>query len=192
MGDAVDAGSGHNGPMPTYLGFLRAINLGARRVFPKDDLRRVVSSLGFDDVATHLNTGNVRFTTRMRSRTRIEQALEKAFHDDRGFDVPTIVFTRDEFAALAADARALSEARPRLARHYVYLLREPLPAEQAAAVEATSGPRGEMRVIGRAAHALLAPGYSEGTVDPLSAAPLLGTATNRNINVVGALADRWC
>lgn len=180
------------GRVPTYLGFLRAINLGAKRVFPKGDICRVVSELGFEDVATHLNTGNVRFSTRMRSRARIEQALERAFHADRGFEVPTIVFTTDEFARIADDARALNGARPNLARHYVYLLKDELTPEQAALVEATSSAKGEMVVSGRAAHALLGPGYSDGTVDPLSAAKLLGIATNRNLNVVGALADRWC
>lgn len=178
--------------MPTHLAFLRAINLGAKRVFPKDDIRRTVASLGFDEVVTHLNTGNVRFDTRMRSRRRIEESLERAFAADRGFDVPTIVFSVPEFVGIAETARALSAARPGLARHYVYLLKEELSAEAAAQVEATSGPVGEMVVRGRAAHALLGPGYADGTVDPLAAAKLLGVATNRNLNVVSSLADRWC
>ena len=52
--------------MTVYLAFLRAINLGSRHVFPKDDIRRVVEACGFDDVATHINTGNVRFSTTKR------------------------------------------------------------------------------------------------------------------------------
>ena len=178
--------------MPTYLAFLRAINLGAKRVFPKDDIRRAVEAAGFEDVATHLNTGNVRFTSRMRSRARIEQALEREFFADRGFEVPAIVFSAAEFAALAAEARELSAARPGLSRHYVYLLKEEPSASVVAQVEATSGPLGEMIVRGRAAHALLGPGYQDGTVDPLRAAKLLGIATNRNLTVVSGLADRWC
>ncbi len=178
--------------MPTYLAFLRAVNLGAKRVFPKDDLRRAVESLGFEDVVTHLNTGNVRFTSRMRSRTRIERLLERQFLADRGFDVPTIVFPTGEFAALAAESRALGADHPGLARHYVYLLKEELAPEVAAAVEATSGPHGDMVVRGRAAHALLGPGYEDGVVDPLRAAKLLGVATNRAHTVVSALAERWC
>ncbi|WP_159501195.1 DUF1697 domain-containing protein [Microbacterium sp. 18062] len=178
--------------MPTYLAFLRAINLGAKRVFPKDDIRRAVEAAGFEDVTTHLNTGNIRFGSRMRSRDRIERALEREFRSDRGFEVPAIVFEASEFAALAASARELSASRPGLSRHYVYLLKDELPAEVAARVEATSGPAGEMVVRDRAAHALLAPGYQHGTVDPLRAAKLLGVATSRNLNVVTGLAERWC
>ncbi|GAA3917479.1 DUF1697 domain-containing protein [Microbacterium invictum] len=178
--------------MATRLAFLRAINLGAKRVFPKADILRVVTSVGFEDVATHINTGNVRFDTRMRSRPRIEATLEQAFASDRGFDVPTVTFSATEFADLAAEAQQINADHPGLARHYVYLLKEPLAVEQCAAVEATRTEHGRMLVRDRAAHALLTPGYQNGTVDPLGAARLLGVATNRNLNVIQTLAAKWC
>lgn len=178
--------------MATYLAFLRAINLGPTRAFPKGDIQRAVADAGFEGVATHINTGNVRLETRMRSRARIEDALERAFFADRGFEVPTIVFSAAEFADVAADVRRLGEEHPGLARHYVYLLKDELTPEQVAAVESRADERGRMLVRGRAAHALLEPGYQDGQVDPLAAAGLLGTATNRNANVVQTLATKWC
>lgn len=191
MTDAVRRGIRHDGGMPTNLAFLRAINLGAKRVFPKDDIRRVVEAAGFTDVETHINTGNVRFSTPMRSRAKIETALESAFLADRGFEVPTIVFSAAEFAAIAREAERLSAENPGLARHYVYLMKDEPPAETAARVRALATAAGEMVVLGRAAHALLRPGYEAGTVDPLGAAKLLGVATNRNLNVVRTLAQKW-
>ena len=80
--------------MPTYVAFLRAINLGATRKFPKDAIKAAAEKAGFTDVETYINTGNLRVTTRMRSRAKVEAALEKAFLEDRGFEVPTIAFTR--------------------------------------------------------------------------------------------------
>lgn len=176
--------------MTTYLAFLRAINLGPTRKFPKGDIVRAVEAAGFRDVATHINTGNVRFTSAMRSRPRIEAALEEAFRADRGFEVPTIVFTADEFADLAREAHAVT--RDDLARHYVYLLKQEPTDAARAAVEATNTEVGEMIVRGRAVHALLRTGYQDGVVDPLGAAKLLGVATNRNLNVVTTLAQKWC
>ena len=178
--------------MATFLAFLRAINLGRTRVFPKGDIQRVVTEAGFENVETHINTGNVRFESRMRSRAKIEATLEQAFARDRGFEVPTIVYTAKEFAALAAEAQAITAAHPGLARHYVYLLKEPLTDEQRATVEEATTGAGRMLVRDRAAHALLRPGYQDGTVDPLGAAKLLGVATNRNLNVVTTLAAKWC
>ncbi len=185
-------GSGQDERVATHLGFLRAINLGATRVFPKGDIRRVTEDAGFDDVQTHISSGNIRFDTRMRSRAKIEQTIERAYAADRGFDVPTITFRADEFAALAAAAVALDDENPGLARHYVYLLKDELDAETSALVEARTTDAGRMVVRGRAVHALLLPGYHDGTVDPLGAVKLLGVATNRNLTVVRTLAEKWC
>jgi uncharacterized protein (DUF1697 family) len=191
--DAGVRGIRNDGGMPTYLAFLRAINLGPKRVFPKDDIRRAVEGSGFTDVETYINTGNVRFSTPMRSRAKIEAALEAAFAADRGFEVPTIVFTAAEFAEIAREAEQLSAQNPGLARHYVYLMKEEPSAESVARLaELATVPTGRMVVRGRAAHALLGPGYQDGSVDPLNAVKLLGVATNRNLNVVTTLARKWC
>lgn len=176
--------------MPSYVAFLRAINLGATRKFPKDAIRASVESAGFSDVATYINTGNVRLSTRMRSRARIEARLEQAFLADRGFEVPTIVYAPGELARIAADARDL--ATPDLERHYVYLLKDDLSPEQVAQVEDRSTESGRAVVRNRAAHLLLGPGYHQGNVDPLGVAKLLGVATNRNARVVTTLAEMWC
>ncbi|MFK4806729.1 DUF1697 domain-containing protein [Microbacterium sp. ZW CA_36] len=178
--------------MPTYVAFLRAINLGANRKFAKEDIRRVVESSGFTDVETHINTGNVRFTTPMRSRAKIEKTLADAFAADRGFDVPTMVFTTAEVADIAREAAALSAEHPGLERHYVYLLKDELPRDVVARVEGLATDAGGMVVRGRVAHALLGPGYQAGTVDPLGAAKLLGVATSRNLTVITAIAAKWC
>lgn len=178
--------------MPIYLAFLRAINLGAKRVFPKDDIRRAVEDAGFDGVQTHINTGNVRFESRLRSTSRIEAALESAFVADRGFEVPTMVYTAREIASIAEDARALDAEHPGLARHYVYFVKNAPSAELTAQIEATATDAGEMVVRGRAVHALLGPGYQDGKVDPLRAAKLIEPTTSRNVTVVYALADKWC
>lgn len=178
--------------MATYLAFLRAINLGSTRVFPKADIQRVVAETGFENVETHINTGNVRFDSRMRSRQKIETLLEQAFARDRGFEVPAIVYSTAEFTEIARHADELDAAHPGLARHYVYLLKDEPDADARRAVEATASDKGEMVVRGRAAHALLRPGYQDGRVDPLGAAARLGVATNRNVTVVRTLAQKWC
>src|SRR6187431_304093 len=108
------------GRMGTYVGFLRAINLGAKRKFPKAAIIAAVEKAGFTDVETYINTGNVRFDTTLRSRAKIEAALEKAFEAEAGFAVPTIVFTQKELVAIADEAESFGHG----GRHYVSLLKE--------------------------------------------------------------------
>lgn len=180
-------------PMPTYVAFLRAINLGANRKFAKADIVAATEAAGGTDVLTHINTGNVRLTTTLRSRAKVEAALEAAYAERQGFEVPTIVYTPAELVAIADDARALTAARADLERHYVYLLKDEPDPELVAAIEARSDDVNAVVVRGRAAHLLLGPGYQAGGVDPYKTEKALQVvATNRNFNVVTTLADKWC
>jgi len=174
--------------MTTYVGFLRAINLGASRKFPKDAIVAAVESLGFAGVATHINTGNVRFETTMRSRARVEAALEGAFRDATGFEVPTIVMTPAELREALARAEAFGHG----GRHYVsFLKHEPDPA-QVAAIEARSGAEEVARVGGRAVHLMLGENYHQARLTNTVVEKHLGVATNRNLTVVRAIVDKWC
>src|SRR5437879_726303 len=93
--------------MPTHLGFLRAVNIGKRQ-FKTADLKAVLSGAGYGDVATYIQTGNIRITSPVRSRAKIEAELEALFLADRGFEVPTIVFSPAELRQVAADADDLA------------------------------------------------------------------------------------
>lgn len=175
--------------MPTYVAFLRAINLGATRKFPKADIVAAVEAAGGTEVVTHLNTGNVRLTTRLRSRTRVEQALERAFAADRGFDVPTIVLTPEEVVRIAADADDLGKGHQ--GRHYVSLLKQE-PSEQGAAALEAAGGGGEWVVVrGRAVHLLLGPAHRTSRLTNDVVERHLGAATNRNVTVIRAVASKW-
>lgn len=177
--------------MPSYVAFLRAINLGPNRKFPKDAIKSCVEAAGCTGVETHINTGNVLLQTPLRSRAKVEAVLEASFAADRGFPVPTIAFTLAELAAMAADAEELHAGRE-LDRHYLYLLKDAPTAASVAAAERASDDVNQLVVRGRAAHVLLGPGYVNGQVDPFRVEKLLGVATNRNFNVVTTLARKWC
>jgi uncharacterized protein (DUF1697 family) len=174
--------------MPTYIAFLRAINLGKRR-FAKAAIVEACEAAGCTDVETYINTGNVRLTTPLRSRAKVEAALEKAFRAEAGFEVPTIVFTPQELSQVAADADELAAAHSGLL--YVSLLKD---APTAAAVKkldgaGKEGERAEVR--GRAAHLLLGQDYHSAKLGNAVVERHLGVATNRNATVIRTLAGKW-
>jgi len=175
--------------MPTYIAFLRAINLGATRKFPKAAIVRACEAAGFTDVETYINSGNVRVTTSMRSAAKVEAALEKAFAEEAGFDVPTIALTRQELRDIAADAVELGEDHD--GRYYVSLLkRAPSPGSVRKLDDA--GTAGERAVVrGRGAHLLLGQDYHTATLGNAVVEKYLGVATNRNLNVIRTLAEKW-
>lgn len=177
--------------MATYIAFLRAINLGAKRKFPKDAIVAAVEAAGFTGVATYINTGNVRFDTTLRLRAKIEAALEKVFEAKAGFAVPTIVFTQKELREIADEAASLSQSLGHGGKHYVSLLKEAPTAAAVKKLEDSITTEEVARVGGRAVHLLLGGHYHEATLTNASVEKHLGVATNRNLNVIRALAEKW-
>jgi uncharacterized protein (DUF1697 family) len=174
--------------MATYVAFLRAINLGATRKFPKEAIVAATEAAGFDDVATHINTGNVRLETRMRSRARIETALETAYREDRGFEVPTIVYRADELRAVVADADRLGEGHD--GKHYVWLLKDAPSDALRRELEGLSTEHERVGLSERAVHLLVDGGFLDATLlKPVE--KRIGVATNRNVTVLRALVPKW-
>jgi uncharacterized protein (DUF1697 family) len=175
--------------MPSYVAFLRAINLGATRKFPKDAIKAAVESTGCTGVET--NTGNVRLTTRMRSRAKVEAALEKAFLADRGFEVPAIVFTPAELLNIVADVDELWAEYGQPQAHAVTLFKQPPPADAVETVVALD--LGDVPVVrGRVAHVLLMNNVHESKVLASKEFARLGKGTARYDRVIRAVTDRWC
>lgn len=175
--------------MATYVGFLRAINLGATRKFGKDAIVAATEGAGFTGVATHINTGNVRLETRMRSRARIEDALERAYRDDRGFAVPTMVVTAAELVAIGDDVDRLGAGHE--GRQFVTLLKHDPDPEAVAALEARSTDLERVVVVGRVAHLLVGDDYLASSLAP-AIEKALGVGTSRNVTVIRALVKKWC
>ena len=175
--------------MPTYIAFLRAINLGPTRKFPRDAITAAAEKAGFTDVETYINTGNVRVTTSMRSRAKVEAALEKAFLADRGFEVPTIAFTPAEITAIADEATEFAKDHDGL--HYVSLLKDEPSAELVEKIESAGKGAESARVGGRAVHLLLGANYHEAKLNNSSVEKLMGVATNRNLKVIRTIAEKW-
>jgi uncharacterized protein (DUF1697 family) len=87
--------------MALYVAFLRAINVGTRRV-SKDRLVKPFEELGFDDVSTFIASGNVIFRTSDKA-SDAEPAIEAALGKALGFEVVTFVRSRSAVARVVRD-----------------------------------------------------------------------------------------
>jgi uncharacterized protein (DUF1697 family) len=86
--------------MAKYVALLRAVNVGKRKV-GMADLRALCEDLGYRDVATYVNSGNVVFSAPGAAKS-IETAMERALQRLCGFDVPTVVRSAVQWSKLAA------------------------------------------------------------------------------------------
>lgn len=186
------ARTSYAGDVPSYIAFLRAINLGANRKFPKDAIRAAAERAGFSAVETHINTGNVRLTTAMRSRAKVETALEQEFAADRGFEVPTIAFHPGELREIVRVGDQVAAAHPEAVRHYVTLLKTEPDTGLDAALAALTEPGVHVEVVGRAVHVVPDHVLGQGGPQNDRIEKLLGVATTRNQTVLRAVVQKWC
>lgn len=84
----------------TYLALLRGINVGGKNLIPMSELRDVFCGLGFEDVQTYIQSGNVLFRGTGVDESIIESALSDAF------DYPgrVVAMTRRRYLGAVAQA----------------------------------------------------------------------------------------
>ena len=78
--------------MARYVAFLRGINLGSTNKVSMPRLRELAEGLGYTDVVTYINSGNLVLTATDPAAT-IEQRLTEAIADELGLKVDVAVRT---------------------------------------------------------------------------------------------------
>jgi uncharacterized protein (DUF1697 family) len=176
--------------MPVFVAFLRAVNVGKRK-YPMAELRAALTEAGFEEVETHIQTGNVLLRTSLRSRAKVVAALETAMLEDRGFEVPVVLLTPEELTSTYDEAVRLAAGRT-LKGHYLSLLLEKPTKKGTEAIEARSDEGEEVRVGERAVHLMLtSKPFHEARTGNAEVEKQLGVATTRNLTVITKLAEKW-
>jgi uncharacterized protein (DUF1697 family) len=133
--------------MSTRIAFLRAVNLGRRRV-PMPRLVAVCEGLGYADVWTWINSGNAVFDA-SGSRAAVERAMERALEDEFGFECTTFVRTPAELRkSLDATPFPVDDGDT----HFVTFLKKAPTAAQRKALEGLSGDFDTLVVVGPDVH----------------------------------------
>lgn len=170
--------------MTVRVGFLRAVNLGGRRV-AMSRLLTVCESLGYVDVWTYVNSGNVVFDT-TGARASIETAMQEALEDEVGFECTT-------FVRRATELKRVLDATPFTVgagdTHFVTFLKRAPAASDAKRLEELSngfdtlivqGADVHWRMRGKSTDSRLAKRDWEKILGPLS-------STSRNVTMLTKL-----
>ncbi len=79
--------------MNTFIALLHGINVGGNNKMPMADLRALLTGLGFANVQTYIQSGNVVLTADEESCEAIGLQIETAVADRFGFAVKVMVLT---------------------------------------------------------------------------------------------------
>jgi uncharacterized protein (DUF1697 family) len=85
-----------------HVALLRGINAGGRNKLAMAKLRQVAEGCGFEGVSTHVQSGNAVLRSSQPSGGAVAARLREALREATGLDVPVMVRTRSELAAVVA------------------------------------------------------------------------------------------
>ncbi|MFY9986063.1 MAG: DUF1697 domain-containing protein [Chthoniobacterales bacterium] len=96
--------------MTPQIALLRAVNVGGIKV-SMADLKALLVDLGFEDVRTLLNSGNVVFRGKSKTGEELEKLLETEFAKRAGRPTEFFVRTAEEWASIIDRNPMTNEAR---------------------------------------------------------------------------------
>jgi uncharacterized protein (DUF1697 family) len=155
------------------------------------DLRTGLSHKGFGDVQSYIQSGNLRFTSSLRSAAKVELVLEAGLQELCGFTVQTIARTPSQLAEVASYGADLEVPLEGEVRRYVTFLKED-PADELVAMLNRWDVVGERaQVRGREVYVWL--GHPSHQAKLTNARVERGgvVATTRDWKIVKVLGEKW-
>lgn len=174
--------------MQTIISMLRGINVSGQKKVPMKELKALYEGLGFADVSTYIQSGNVIFRTAEKKTDTLPKKIENAIRDHFGFDVSVIHRTPKELDDVLKKNPYLQEKDLQPEKLYVsFLAGVPLPEHiEKALTYQTQADR--FTVIDREVYLYLPDGYGQTKLhNNFMESKLKITATTRNWKTVNEL-----
>lgn len=90
--------------MKRYIALLRGINVSGKNKIAMSELKKNFAELGFADVATYLNSGNVIFSSTIDNEALLSKKIELMIKDSFKLDIPVFVVLQEDLKELLSNA----------------------------------------------------------------------------------------
>lgn len=163
--------------MALYVALLRAVNVGGTGRLPMAELREMATTLGFTEVQTYIQSGNLVFKSR-KSAPAVKSALEAALANHFGKASTLVLRSAEELQEIEA-ANPFQNAEP---AKVMVLFLESAPDKKILA--SVKPPGGERLAAGRREVYIHFP---NGMGQSKLKVPFTDVGTGRNLNTLRAL-----
>jgi uncharacterized protein (DUF1697 family) len=170
--------------MPRQIALLRGVNVGPTTKVGMAPLREVFAELGFTDIKTYVNSGNVVFSGRKASVAKVEKAIAAEF----GWEVPVVLRAQDELGAVL-EHDPLGDVATNASRYLVLFTDAEIDAQKAADLDADDLAPEAFAIHGREAYLWLPNGVQSSPLAKAMNEKRFGVRlTGRNFRTVEKLA----
>ena len=90
--------------MKRYIALLRGVNISGKNKVPMAELKKCFEALGFAEVKTCLNSGNVIFSCEETPVAELTAKIEHIIQHEFRLDIPTFVIGQEELAEILLHA----------------------------------------------------------------------------------------
>lgn len=83
-----------------YAAFLRGVNVGGHQTVKMEDLHKTFESIGFKNIKTLLNSGNIIFQTEKINSASLTEKIQKELKKIFGYEISILLRNEEEIASL--------------------------------------------------------------------------------------------
>jgi uncharacterized protein (DUF1697 family) len=171
-----------------YVALLRGINVGGHKKLPMAELRSLMELLGFTEVSTYIQSGNVTFRSSSEaSAEELQDTIQKAILKKYDWEVPVLLKTSSEIQQILDACPFPKETKE---KSYFMLLFKPPSAEDIETTRTYQFPGEEYIITPQCVYFYCAAGYGRAKMNGNFFEQKLGVGvTARNYRTIMKLLE---
>jgi uncharacterized protein (DUF1697 family) len=174
--------------MQTYIAILRGINVGGKKPMKMQALKQLCEKLGFENVQTYIQSGNVVFKYKKEKNKLLATMLSKNIVATFGFEVPVLILTLAEIKLIVNDNKFTKDKTKDITFLHVTFLEETPTEEQILNLQKNNFAPDEFLIQDKAVYLYCPNNYSNSKLtNTFLENKLKVTATTRNWKTVNEL-----
>ena len=138
-----------------YVAFFRGINVGGKNIVKMIDLSQLFIGLGFHDIKTYIQSGNVIFSSDIEQHLLVP-LIEQAFEEQFGFSSAVVIRSGTEIKSIvdslpfgAEEIKQAQKENPDVEHIYIYLSNSAIDIEKVNQLCASYSGIDRFRIINR-------------------------------------------
>jgi uncharacterized protein (DUF1697 family) len=143
-----------------YIALLRGINVGGNTMIKMAELKSSFETLGFKNVVSYINSGNLAFDATKSSEEKVCTKIEKAIEKEFGKSIPVMIREQSSMAKVL-DRNPFHGAYETHKQMHVLFMKEEMSKDKQEQLKAASTEQEKFEVIDREIYALLKGGMAE-------------------------------
>lgn len=112
--------------MTKHLALLRGINVSGHNMIKMDDLKALLERMGFQNVVTYIQSGNVFFDCEEENGVSVGFKIKQEIFKEWGYEVPVMVLAKEDLVEALSNNPYLKEKEADTAKIYFAFLNKEL------------------------------------------------------------------